>query len=153
MALNIVIDSENDTTFIESIRRLLGGVDSETLSDEDILDPAFFDLAELEILSSVPCLGSPDVSDNDKAKARLAMIHLMASKLCSTVKGRVEYEVKTIDVSWRRSPVKYDDLQDDLLATADSLLNSISCYTDGGKSSVFAVAPSKRAVNDRYEGL
>ncbi|MCY8119606.1 hypothetical protein MOC55_11820 [Bacillus spizizenii] len=151
MALNIVIDPVNDLSFIESVRRLLGGVDSETLSDEDILDPAFFDLAELEVLSLVPCLDRTDVPKADKEKARIAMIHLIASKLCSTVKGRVEYEVKTIDVTWRRSPVKYDDLQDDLLATADSLLNSIECYTGTGTPNTFVVAPSKRAVRERYE--
>ncbi|MDR4436173.1 hypothetical protein [Bacillus tequilensis] len=151
MALNIVIDPVTDLAFIESVRRLLGGVDSETLSDEDILDPAFFDLAELEVLSLVPCLDRTDVPKADKEKARIAMIHLIASKLCSTVKGRVEYEVKTIDVTWRRSPVKYDDLQDDLLTTADSLLNSIECYTGAGTTNTFVVAPSKRAVRERYE--
>ncbi|WP_411685043.1 hypothetical protein [Aeromonas caviae] len=151
MALNIVIDPVTDLSFIESVRRLLGGVDSETLSNEDILDPAFFDLAELEVLSLAPCLDRTDVPKADKEKARIAMIHLIASKLCSTVKGRVEYEVKTIDVTWRRSPVKYDDLQDDLLATADSLLNSIECYTGTGTTNTFVVAPSKRAVRERYE--
>lgn len=151
MALNIIIDSENDTSFIESIRRLLGGVDSETLSDKDILDPAFFELAELDILSLVPCLDSTEITPADKAKARLAMIYLMASKLCPTVKGRVEYEVKTIDVTWRRSPVKYDDLRNDLLDTVNSLLNEIECYTGDDNPMLFTVAPSKRAVNERYE--
>lgn len=151
MALNIIINPENDNTFIESVRRLLGGVDSETLADEDILDPAFFDLAEIEILGLVPCLDSTEVAATDKAKARLSMIHLIASKLCSTVKGRVEYEVKTIDVTWRRSPVKYDDLQDDLLVTVDSLLSGIECYSGGGDSNIFVIAPSKRSVTARYE--
>jgi hypothetical protein len=151
MALNIIIDPNTDTTFYESVRRLLGGVDSETITDEDILDPAFFDMAEIEILSLVPCLDSTSVSDADKAKARLAMIHLIASKMCPTVKGKVEYEVKTIDVSWRRSPVKYEELQENLLSTVDSLLSSIECYTGGGDSNVFAIAPSKRAVNEVEE--
>jgi len=151
MALNIIIDPNTDTTFYESVRRLLGGVDSETITDEDILDPAFFDMAEIEILSLVPCLDSTFISDADKAKARLAMIHLIASKMCPTVKGKVEYEVKTIDVSWRRSPVKYEELQENLLSTVDSLLSSIECYTGGGDSNVFAIAPSRRAVNEVEE--
>lgn len=145
MALNIIIDPSIDETFMDSVRRLLS-VDEDTLSSEDILDPAFFDLAELDILGLVPCLDSTDVSPTDKAKARLAMIHLIASKLCPTVKGRVEYEVKTIDVTWKRSPVKYDDVQDNLLVTVDSLLNGILCYSGGADSNIFAIAPSKRAV-------
>lgn len=152
MALNIIIDPNTDTSFFESVRRLLGGVDSETITDNDILDPAFFDMAEMEILSLVPCLAdSTSVSDVDKAKAKLAMIHLIASKMCPTVKGKVEYEVKTIDVSWRRSPVKYEELQENLLATVDSLLTGVECYEGGADSNVFVIAPSKRAVNEVEE--
>lgn len=147
MALNIVINPETDTTFYESVRRLLGGVDEEVISNEDIQDPAFFDTAELDILDLVPCIDSTDFPATSKAKVKLAMIHLIASKMCPTVKGKVEYEVKTIDVTWRRSPVKYDDLQDDLLVTVDTLLGGIECYSSGMDTKIFAVAPSKRAVN------
>jgi hypothetical protein len=148
MALNIIIDPNTDTAFFDSVRRLLGGVDEETISNEDILDPVFFDEAEMEVLSLVPCLDSTDISLADRAKARLAMIRLIASMMCSTVKGKVEYEVKTIDVSWRKSPVKYDELKDELRATAENMLSSISCYGgDSDKQVVFKIAPSKRAVN------
>lgn len=149
MALNIIIDSATDDTFYGSIRRLLGGVDDETISNEDILDPAFFDMAEMEIVSLVPCLESTEISPTDKTKARLAMIHLVAAKLIPTVQANAEYEVKTIDITWRKSPVKWLELQSTLLGTVDGLLNGIQCYSGGGDSNIFAIAPSKRAVN-RY---
>lgn len=147
MSLNIITDPSTDITFCDSVRRLLGGVDADALTDEDILDPTFFDMAEMEILSMVPCLELDDVSSKDKSKGRLAMIHLIAAKLCHTMKNRVEYEVKTIDVTWRKSPVKYDDLHEQLMGSVDTLINSISCVESAdGDSSLFRVAPSKRAV-------
>lgn len=151
MALNIIINPETDTSFFDSVRRLLGGIDEETLTNDMILDPAFFDMAEMDILSLVPCLDGTDVDPLDRSRARLAMIYLIASKLCSTIKGLVEYELKTIDVSWKKKPIEYDDLRDDLLSTVTTLLSSISCYQDQGKSDIFVVAPSKRAVMEREE--
>lgn len=149
MALNIIIDSNTDTTFFDSVRRLLGGVDDETVTNEDILDPAFFDMAEIDLLGLVPCLDGTELSESDKVKSRLAMIHLIAAKLIPTVQAQSEYEVKTIDVTWRKSPVKWLELQDSLLTTVDTLLNGIECYSGGGDSNIFAIAPSKRAVWER----
>lgn len=152
MALHVIIDPSVDTTFGDSVRRLLGGVSEVELSDEYILDPAIFDVAEMEILSLVPCLESGDVSNQDKNKARLAMIYLIASKLCPVVKGMMEYEVRTIDVSWKKKPIEYDELQEILLGTVDTLLSEIDCY-EGGEtaSNLFRVAPSKRGVKESEE--
>lgn len=148
MALDIIIDSVNDTTFYSSIRRLLGGVDEYTVPNEVILDPAFFDMSEIELIGLVPCLELGGLSAADKVKARLAMIYLIASKLIPTVQAQSEYEVKTIDVTWRKSPVKWLELQNNLMDQVDSLLNGIDCYGGSGDSNIFAVAPSKRAVNN-----
>lgn len=149
MALNTIIDSTTDTTFYDSIRRLLGGVDDYTVSNEDILDPAFFDMSEIDLLGLVPCLDGGNMNDSDKLKLRLAMIHLIAAKLIPTVQAKSEYEVKTIDVTWRKSPVKWLELQGKLEDQVDNLLNGIDCYEGSGDSNIFAIAPSKRVV-DRY---
>lgn len=154
MAMNVIIDPSTDTTFYDSVRRLLGGVDDTELDNDDILDPAFFDLAELEIVTYAPCLTDSTISATDKAKGRLAMIHLIAAKLCPTMKGKVEYEVKTIDVSWKKKPMEYDDLQERLLGTIDNLLNELDCY-DGEEETIglFKVAPSKMGVKRLNEDL
>ena len=151
MALALILDPENDTSFLNSVRRLLGGLDEEDLTDEHILDPIIFDVAEMEILSQVPCISEGTLSDEDKHRVRLAMTYLLASKLCPTVKGMVEYEVRTIDVSWKKKPVEYDDLQENLIASMDSMLEQVECYEGGHDSDLFKIAPSKRKVRQREE--
>mgnify|MGYP001234827656 CR=1 FL=1 len=151
MALKIIIDPSTDTTFYDSVRRLLGGLTEEDLPNEHISDPVIFDLTETEILSLVPCLTEEEVDDSIKQKARLAMIYLLAARLCQSVQGMVEYEVRTIDVSWKKKPLDYEALQADLRGTAQTLLESIECYTGTEDSAILVVAPSKRVVNMREE--
>lgn len=152
MALNLIINPNEDTTFYDSVRRILGGIDEETLPNDVIVDPAIFDLAEMEILSLVPCIETGELPPADLQKARLAMIYLIASKLCQTAKGLVEYEAKTIDVSWKKKPIDYDVLEDDLIATADSILSTISCY-DSVDRVLLKLAPSRRTVEEENAGL
>ena len=148
MPLNLIIDTETDETFYDSVRRLLGGVSEIDLPNEDILDPTIFDVSELEILELVPCLDDGELTDAELTKVRLALIHLIASKLCPTMMGRIDYEVKTIDVSWKRKPIDYEDLKNNLLSIVDTLLQGIQCYGVDKDSPIFRVAPSKRKVNE-----
>ncbi len=143
----LIIDPVNDTTFYDSVRRLLGGVDEDILPDEDISDPAILDMAEMQVIDLVPKYA--DLPDKDKAKVRLATIYYMAALLCPAMASRVDYEVRTIDVTWKRKPVNYAELEASLMGKVATLLEDLAEL--GGDSLVFAIAPSKRAVNEKYE--
>lgn len=144
----LIIDLNNDTTFYDSVRRLLGGVDEDILSDEDISDPSILDMAEMQVIDLVPSFGT--LPDLDKAKVRLATIYLIASLLCPTMASRVDIEVRTIDVTWKRKAVDYAELEASLVAKAMALLDKLIDGV-GGDSKVFAIAPSKRAVKSRED--
>lgn len=149
MATNLIIDVDKDTTFKDTIRRLLGGVDEDVLSDEDILDSSIFDFAELQLFEYVPCIVDEGaLTETEKIKVRLAMIYMLASLLINVVKGRVEYDVKTIDVSWKKSPIKYNEMLDDFNDKINSLLSGISCFSNSLPGVFFAIAPSKRSVEE-----
>lgn len=143
----LIIDPATDTSFHDSVRRLLGGVDEDILPNEDIDDPAILDVAEFQVIDLVP--NYSDLLEVDKAKVRLATIHVVAAMLCPAMASRVDIEVKTIDVTWKRKAVDYAELEQSLLAKAMSLLEGLGTFD--GSSKVFAIAPSKRAVNEKYE--
>lgn len=142
----LIIDPDQDTAFYDSVRRLLGGVDEDILPNEDIDDPAILEAAEFQVIDLVP--NYDGLSDTDRAKVRLALIHIVAAMLCPSMASRVDIEVKTIDVTWKRKAVDYSELAETLMAKAMALLEGLGV---GGESKVFAIAPSKRAVNERYE--
>lgn len=143
----LIIDPATDSMFYDSVRRLLGGVDEDTLPNEDISDPAILDVAEIQVIDLIPDYA--ELSSSDKSRVRLAALHIVASMLCPTMASRIDIEVKTIDVTWKRKPVDYAELEQTLLAKAYSLLETL--ITGDGDSIVFSIAPSKRAVNERYE--
>ena len=142
----LIIDPDQDTAFYDSVRRLLGGVDEDILPNEDIDDPTILDVAEFQVLGLVP--NYHELSDADKAKVRLATIYIIASMLCPSMASRVDIEVKTIDVTWKRKAVDYTELAESLMSRAMDLLEGFGV---GGDSKVFAIAPSKRAVTKQYE--
>lgn len=144
----LIIDLNNDTTFYDSVRRLLGGVDEDILPNEDISDPAILDVAEFQVIDLVP--NFTELSDTDRAKVRLATVHVMASLLCPSMPNRIDVEVRTIDVTWKRKPVDYSELEVSLLAKANGLLENLLAASEGS-GNIFAIAPSKRAVTEREE--
>lgn len=143
----LIIDPTTDMQFYDSVRRLLGGVDEDILPNEDIDDTAILDVAEFQVIDLVP--NYEELSNTDKAKVRLATIHIIAAMLCPSMPGRIDVEVRTIDVTWKRKPIDYAELEQSLMSKAMSLLEGLS--TGEGDSTVFAIAPSKRSVRARYE--
>lgn len=140
----LIIDPISDTTFYDSVRRLLGGVDEDVLPNEDISDPAILDMAEFKVLDLLPSYDPTTISFTDKAKVRLATIHIMGTLLCPSMPGRVDIEVKTIDLSWKRKAMDYDALLNRLMGTAIDLLDSLEGFDVGADAIVFAIAPSRR---------
>lgn len=137
-----------DTTYLKSVRGLLGGVDEVSLPDEDIDDPAILDVAEIEVVNLLPNYAS-FTAEADKARIRLAVIHVMASLLCPSMPARIDIEVKAIDSSWKRKAVDYDALSDKLYSQAVGLLTPLGAVDDGATTDIFKIAPSKRAVEER----
>lgn len=145
-----------DTEYHNSVRRLLGGVDDLALPNEDIEDPTVFDMARLRVLEMVPeaetlawTADPTPALTADGQKIRLAALYVMASLLCPTMATRVEYEVKTIDVTWKKKAIDYDELKETLMGKAIGLLDGVDTSAVGD-SQIFAVAPSKRVVNNEY---
>lgn len=151
----LIINPASDTTYRDSIRRLLGGLDDVLLPDEDIDDPTVLDTAEFKVLEIVPNALSiitqptPQATP-ESARIRLATIYIMASLLCPAMANRIDYEVKTIDVTWKKKPINYTELEGKLFSKAIDLLEDVSGDTEGD-SSIFAIAPSKRAVSSQYD--
>lgn len=137
-----------DTSYLKSVRGLLGGVDDISLPDDDINDPAILDVAEIEVINVLPDYALI-TNPADVARMRLAVVHIMASLLCPSMPARVDVEVKAIDSSWKRKPVDYDALADKLYAQAMSLLTPLGAADPSGTVDVFKIAPSKRAVMER----
>jgi len=142
-----MINIDLDETFYNSIRRLLGGVDEDTLTDEDISDSAIVDFVELEILGLVPNYNELD--EQSKAKVHLAFRYMVASSLAPVMASRVDIEVKTIDVTWKRKAIDYAELADSLYQRAMALLEGLTSM--GGDSIIFTIAPSKRAVREHED--
>lgn len=146
----LIIDP-NDTSYLNSVRNLLGGVDDVTLPDSDINDPAILDMAELKVIEMLP--NYSDFTDpSDILRIRLAVIHIMASLLCPSMSNRVEVEVKSIDTGWKKKPIDYAELAVDLFNKALELLAPLGIQ-DGlyDDSKIFVIAPSKRAVKEQEE--
>lgn len=139
-----------DTTYLKSVRGLLGGVDDISLPDDDINDPTILDVAEIEVINLLPEY-SLFTEPADMARIRLAVIHIMASLLCPSMPARVDIEVKAIDSSWKRKAVDYDALAERLYATAVSLLTPLGAVEDGVKFDIFKIAPSKATVMRKWE--
>lgn len=141
----MVIDRTTDTEYRRSVRNLLG-VDRDdeiTLPDADIDDIAVLDMAEMEVLSLLPA--TTDLTDK---RVRLAVIYTMAALLCPSMPSRVEVEVKGIDSGWKKKPIDYTELANELRGRVATLLDPLMEQL-GGDSDIFRIAPSKRAVSER----
>lgn len=146
--MGMIIDPTTDTTYRQSVRSLLGvdRDDTVTLPDEDIDDPTILDMAEMHVLSLID--GTTNLSE---PKVRLAVIYTMASLLCPSMPGRVEIEVKSLDMGWKKKGINYEELAEKLLGTVTTLVEEFVAEGVGGDSDIFRIAPSKRAVSrDEY---
>lgn len=137
----MVIDKVKDTEYKYSVRTLLGldREDTITLPDADIDDMAILDMAEIDILSTLP--STADLTDK---RIRLSVIYTVAALLCPSMPSRVEVEVKGIDSGWKKKSVDYRMLAENLLGQASTLLTPI-IENVGGDSSLFKIAPTRRA--------
>lgn len=141
---------KTDEGFFQSVRLSLGISDEGVLTNEFILNPIFYDLAILLLEELLPCLDEMELTPTDLLKLKLAFAMILASLIAPSLTGMVDYEVKTIDVTWKRKVLNYDDLGMALLDKAKDLLDDFECYTGDGIGDVlFKVAPSKRAVRCR----
>lgn len=145
-------DSLADEKFFQAVRLLLGIADGDIMDDDSILSEIYFLVALSMLEDMLPCLYDEEFTPGQLAKIRLAFIYLIASLIAPTLAGVVEYEVKTIDVTWKKKPVNYNELSDMLLAKANDMLADFECYAGGLETILFSVAPSKRAVKEAQCG-
>lgn len=139
---------KTDSEFFQSVRLSLGISDEGVLTDEFILNPIFYSMAVLILEELLPCLEEMELTSADLLKLKLAFAMILASLVAPSITGMVDYEVKTIDVTWKRKVLNYDDLAIALLDRAKDLLDDFECYAgDGIGDTLFTIAPSKRAVN------
>ena len=145
--LTLFEDLKQDNIFLQSVRLSLGVSEDTILTDEFILNPIFYDMAIIELEGLLPCLHETEFTPQELAKIKLAFSLILASLMSPSLTGMIDYEVKTIDVTWKRKVVDYQALADDLLNRAKDLLDDFECYSEEpAKDLLFYIAHSKRKV-------
>lgn len=145
--LTLFEDLKGDDIFLQSVRLSLGVSEETVLADEFILNPIFYDMAIIELEGLLPCLHDSEFTPQELAKIRLAFSLLLASLMSPALTGMIDYEVKTIDVTWKRKVIDYQALADDLLNRAKDLLKDFDCFSEESAGDLlFVVAPSRRKV-------
>lgn len=138
---------KQDDIFLQSVRLSLGVSDDSIIGRDFILNPMFYDMAMVNLEGLIPCLYTTEFTPKELARIKLAFGLLVASLMSPSVYGMIDYEVKTIDITWKRKVIDYGALADDLYNRAKDLLRDFECFSeenDGGF--LFVVAPSKRGV-------
>jgi hypothetical protein len=132
----------------QSVRNLLG-VDVEILSDSQVLDPLLLGLAEIKLIEWIPSISDPSyvssLTNSELFRVKTSYAHLIAYYLCPSMVNRVDIEVRTLDLTWKKDKLDYKELGIKLLNTAYDLIVPLGVSFD--KYDVFQVAPSKRAVS------
>lgn len=148
--LTLFEELKTDEQFFQSVRLSLGIGDEGVLEDDRILNPIFYEMAIISLQELLPCLNEYEFTPLELARIKLAFAMILASLIAPSLTGMVDYEVKTIDISWKRKVLDYDDLSLALYDRARDLLADFECYEGEGLGDMlFAIAPSKRAVGCR----
>lgn len=101
------------------------GVKATELPDADINQRLIVDLAESIVIKRVP--GYSTISDvTDKLYLEGAVIARVCALLCPGMARRVNIEVKTIDVSWKKDKVRWDEMEQRFLAEYENALSQIT---------------------------
>lgn len=130
----------------EDLVRSRLGVDEEDLNNFDVNNPFVSDLAEEIVIKRVPEYAS--ITDSsDLLFLKQAVVSYMCYLLCKTLPLRLNKEVQTIDVKWKKYNIKWDELEARFLDDFEtSLLNIESVPVElGYDSTLIAIASTERS--------
>jgi len=121
------------------VRTKLGAKENE-LPDADINQPLVVDLAEATIIKRVPNYSS--VAASEKLFLENAVVSYICYLLCPSMARRVNQEVTTIDVKWKKEKVDWEARAQAFLADVESSLSQITSVTveGGADGQIFAIA-------------
>lgn len=126
--------------FEASVRTKLG-VKATELPDEDINQRMILDLAEATVIKRVPDYQL--ISDvAEEIYLENAVLSYMCYLLCPGMARRVNLEVTTIDVKWKKDKVRWEDLAQQFLAEFENSLLEITSVdvSTGYDSTLFGIA-------------
>lgn len=127
-----------------SVRSKLGAKESE-LPNQEINQPLITDLAEAVITKRVPKYS--EITDAvDLLLIKNAVVCYICYLVCPSMSRRVNQEVSTIDVKWKKDKVDWDKRALQFLADCETSLGQISTVeVDNGRdSSLITIIKSER---------
>lgn len=148
--IQLLIDKTN-LLIPKTVRTILGLAeeDQTVLSDSVILNDIIVYEAEQMIYDFASDLkGKTSFTIDEIKKIEVASVNIISAILCGSMANRLEIEVKTIDVTWKKKNIDYELLEQSLLVKAQNVLESLNTLQITDKNIIFQIAPSNRAVNE-----
>lgn len=127
-----------------AVRSKLGAKESE-LPDSEINQPLIKDLAEAVIAKRVPKFA--DITDAvDLLLLQNAVVSYICHLIAPSMARRVNQEVSTIDVKWKKDKVDWDERAQQFLADCETSLGQITTVEveSGYDSSLLTIIKSNR---------
>lgn len=115
------------TGYEDAVRSKLGLKKTE-LPDVDIQQRLIVDLAESTVIKRVPQY-SNITDESDKLYLENAVLSQICYLLCPGMSRRVNLEVQTIDVKWKKDKVDWAEAADSFLEEYENSLRQISTVT------------------------
>ncbi|WP_145052813.1 hypothetical protein [Paenibacillus xylanexedens] len=112
------------TGYEASIRSMLG-VKASELPDTDINQRMVLDLAEAKTIRRIP-LWADLTDDTDLLYLETAVLAYMCYLLCPSMARRLNTEVTTIDVKWKKASVNWADKAEEFLAQFEDAASIIA---------------------------
>jgi hypothetical protein len=113
--------------FEKSVRNRLGVRETE-LPDDAINDIFVVETAERYIMYRVPDYATI-IDESDLFNLKSAAMFYVCALIAPTMARRVNIEVGTIDVKWKKANVKWDDFANSCLADVEVALGNITTVT------------------------
>jgi hypothetical protein len=110
--------------FEKEVRSKLG-VSDDDITDEELNSPFVLDIAEAKIIKLVPNYVNI-VNTSEKLFLKLAVINQIGADMCNSMVNRVNTEVSTLDVKWKKGKTDWDKLQATLLGEVMEALSNIT---------------------------
>lgn len=109
------------------------GLDEIDLTDDDINNPKFPELAEKIVVKRVPMYAS--ITDEvELFYLEEAAINYICYKLCPSLPRRLNIEVKTLDTTWKKEKIDWAKLAEYFLGEFESALGNIESVKVAGGS-------------------
>ncbi|MEK5060940.1 MULTISPECIES: hypothetical protein [unclassified Paenibacillus] len=119
------------TTGYETVVRSKLGAKESEVPDTDINQPLFVDLAEAIVIKRVPEYSS--ITDAvDLLLIQNAVVSYICYLIAPSMGRRVNQEVSTIDVKWKKERVDWDERAQQFLADYETSLSQISTVVVDG---------------------